>query len=78
MNIKFVQDRLTPGGTVSGSLHLVDAEEGQETFLGELHDVHPDFAKHLVMSVNALTALKKVIAAQGTRGQLATALRSVL
>lgn len=79
-NIRFIKGHDSPGGMVSGRLEVLEEApaSGAERFLGELNDVHPDFAAHVVKAVNTYAALHKAMVAQGPTGPLAKALRLAL
>lgn len=79
-NIRFIKSHNSPSGMVSGRLEVLEdaPTAGAERFLGELNDVHPDFAAHVVKAVNTYAALHKAMSAQGSDGPLAKALRQAL
>lgn len=80
INIQFVKSHDNPKGTVSGHLEVRDnGWTSQESrYLGDLTDVHPDFAAHIVKAVNAHAAVLKIIEAEGQNGPVRAALEGAL
>lgn len=57
--IRFAKGHDNPNGTVSGDIKEASGWADPTAILGELHDVHPEFAAHIVKCVNLHSALVK-------------------
>ena len=80
MKIKFTACYQSPSGlTINGLLDVIGPHDKHEhSFLGELNDVHPEFAAELVKSFNTYQVIKKILAIEGPDGNLARALKEHL
>jgi hypothetical protein len=77
LQVEFRKSHDGPNNTVNGNIVLYGSVTDQG-FLGELNDVHPDFAKHIIKAVNVYDALKEALEDQNRRDPLARALKDAL